>query len=126
MEMKVYRCSVCGKIVDVVQDSMPPLVCCGAKMVELIPGTSDGAAEKHVPVVTVEGNKVTVVVGEVEHPMTEAHYIPWIAINTKEGRQGKYITPGSAPKAEFYLSETDELVSALAYCNLHGLWKQAE
>lgn len=123
MEMKIYRCNVCGKIVAVMKDSLSSLVCCGAKMEELIPGTSDGAVEKHVPVVTVEGNKVSVVVGEVEHPMVDAHYIEWICIATKEGRQRKVLEPGMAPKAEFMLTDSDEFVFATAYCNLHGLWK---
>lgn len=123
MEMKIYRCNVCGKIVAVIQDSPSQLICCGTKMELLVPGTSDGAVEKHVPVVTVEGNKVTVAVGEVAHPMTDAHYIEWICISTKEGRQRKLLQPGMEPKAEFILTDTDEFVSAIAYCNLHGLWK---
>lgn len=123
MEMKIYRCSVCGKIVAVIQDSPSPLICCGQKMELLDPATSDGAVEKHVPVVTVEGNKVTVTVGEVAHPMIDSHYIEWICISTKEGRQRKLLQPGMEPKAEFLLTDSDEFVSALAYCNLHSLWK---
>ena len=123
MDMKVYRCNVCGKIVAVIKDTLSPLVCCGAKMEELVPGTSDGAVEKHVPVVKVDGNVVTVTVGEVEHPMTEEHYIEWICISTKEGRQRKALKPGMKPTVEFVLTDSDEFVSAIAYCNLHGLWK---
>ena len=120
--MKIYKCSICGKIVEVINDSSSPLVCCGEHMKELVPGTSDGAVEKHVPVVEVNGNVITVKIGEVEHPMVDAHYIEWIAIKTKEGCQRKYFSPGNSPKAEFYLSQTDEFEIALAYCNLHGLW----
>ena len=98
-------------------------MCCGQKMEEMIPGTTDAAQEKHVPVIAVEGNKVTVSVGEVEHPALEEHYIQWISIETKEGNQRKVLKPGEAPKAVFALSEGDELIAAYEYCNLHGLWK---
>ena len=100
-------------------------MCCGQNMTELIPGTSDGAHEKHVPVFKVEGNRVDVTVGEVEHPMLESHYIEWITIQTKAGTQKKKIKPGDAPKASFLLREDDELVAVYAYCNLHGLWKNS-
>ena len=99
-------------------------MCCGEKMSEMVPGTSDGAQEKHVPVVTVEGQKVTVQVGEVEHPMLEAHWIQWIALETKQGSQIKYLNPGEKPEAEFVLGGGDEAVAAYEYCNLHGLWKK--
>ena len=92
-------------------------------MQEIIPGTTDAAQEKHVPVIQKEGNKVTVTVGEVEHPMLEEHYIQWISIETKEGNQRKILKPGEAPTAVFMLTESDELIAAYEYCNLHGLWK---
>ena len=88
-----------------------------------IPGTSDGAKEKHVPVVTIDGNKVCVRVGEIEHPMVEAHYIEWIAVETSNGAQMKMLKPGQAPKAEFMLVEGETIEAVYAYCNLHGLWK---
>ena len=81
------------------------------------------SAGKHVPVIRQDGRKVTVTVGEVEHPMLEEHYIQWISIETKEGNQRKILKPGEAPKAEFMLTENDELIAAYEYCNLHGLWK---
>ena len=94
-------------------------------MKELVPGEVDAAVEKHVPVVTVEGNVVKVEVGEVEHPMLEEHYIGFVAIETKNGAvQKKYLNPGEKPVAEFVLAEGDELVAAYEYCNLHGLWKK--
>ncbi len=120
--MKFYKCMLCGKIVGIVKDSASSLVCCGENMVELIPGTSDGAVEKHVPVVKISGSTVTVKVGEVEHPMMDAHYIEWIAIETKAGVQRKVLKPGDAPVATFALTEDDQFVEAMAYCNLHGLW----
>lgn len=122
MQTKFYKCQLCGKIVEVVKDSASPLVCCGQQMQELIPGTTDAAVEKHVPVVEINGNIVTVKVGEVEHPMVEEHYIEWIVINSEEGYQRKMLKPGDAPTATFVLTDTDKFVSALAYCNLHGLW----
>ncbi len=80
--------------------------------------------EKHTPLYTIESNKVFVLVGEVEHPMTDAHFIQWIAIETETGAQIKYLTPGEAPAASFCLNSSDKLVAVYAYCNLHGLWKQ--
>lgn len=121
--MKFYICEHCGNIVGMVNDKCSGLACCGHGMKELVPGTSDGAAEKHVPVPTVEGNKVTVMVGEVAHPMLEEHNIGWIAIETTTGAQRKALAPGQEPKTEFLLSEGQELVATYAYCNLHGLWK---
>ena len=93
-------------------------------MKELVPGTTDAAVEKHVPVVNVEGNVVKVEVGEVEHPMVEEHFIGWVAIETKKGVQRKYLKPGEKPAVEFVLAEDDELVATYEYCNLHGLWKK--
>ena len=121
--MKFYVCSVCGNFVSMIKESGAPMTCCGQKMKELVPGTSDGAAEKHVPVFKVEGNKVTVTVGSVEHPMAPEHYIEWIAIETANGAQRKALKPEEKPYAEFLLGEGDSFVAAYAYCNLHGLWK---
>lgn len=123
INMKFYVCEHCGNIVAFVKESGVPVMCCGAKMKELVPGTSDGATEKHVPVIEVSGNTVTVSVGSVAHPMAEEHYIQWIALETKEGNQRKLLKPGEEPKAVFAITETDEVVAAYEYCNLHGLWK---
>jgi superoxide reductase len=121
--MRFFRCEHCGNIIEMVNDSGVPVMCCGQKMTELIPGTVDAALEKHVPVYTVEGNKVMVTVGAVEHPMLPEHYIQWIAIETKQGSQRKTLSPGEKPAACFTLCEGDELVAVYEYCNLHGLWK---
>ncbi|MBR6706554.1 MAG: desulfoferrodoxin [Clostridia bacterium] len=123
--MKFYYCEGCGKIAAIIRSSACPTKCCGEPMKEMVPGTSDGAKEKHVPVIKAEGLKVTVEVGSAAHPMTQEHFIEWIVLETKEGRQRKALKPGDAPKAVFALTEGDEAVSALAFCNLHGLW-QAE
>lgn len=125
MEQKFYRCSVCGNIITFVKNSGVPVICCGKKMEEIIPGTVDASLEKHIPVIAVENNKVTVTVGAVEHPMIDAHYIEWIFLQTKEGNQRKQLKPNQAPIAVFYLSDTDEVVAAYEYCNLHGLWKKS-
>lgn len=121
--MKFFKCETCGNVIEFLNASGVPVMCSGKKMEELVPGTSDGAAEKHVPVIKQEGNKVTVLIGEVEHPMVEAHYIQWIVLETGKGAQRAYLNPGEAPKAEFILAEGDEVVAAYEYCNLHGLWK---
>ena len=123
MEMKFYRCSHCGQIVAIVKETGVPIVCCGEPMVEIIPGTTDAALEKHVPVFTVEGNTVYVSVGSQAHPMLPEHYIEWVAIQTKTGNQRKPLCPGDEPKACFSLCDGDEVIAVYAYCNLHSLWK---
>lgn len=122
--MKFYVCKHCGNIVTHMKESGIPVVCCGEKMSELIPGTSDGAVEKHVPAVTTEGNRVFVQIGAVEHPMTEEHHIEWILIETKKGCQKRILTPADQPTAEFFLTEGDKLLATYEFCNLHGLWKE--
>ena len=121
--MKLYICETCGNIIEKVNDSGVPVVCCGKPMKELIAGTVDAAREKHIPVYTVEGNKVSVVVGSVEHPMVDVHYIEWIVLETNKGIQRKHLKPGEAPKAEFTLLEGEEVVAVYEHCILHGLWK---
>lgn len=122
MEMKFYRCRICGKIVAMVNETPVPTICCGEAMQLLVPGTTDAAQEKHVPVVTKEGNKVTVKIGSVEHPMTPEHYIQWIALQTKNGNQRKILKPGDKPEAVFALMDDDEIMAVYEYCNLHSLW----
>ncbi len=123
MEMKFYRCPVCGQIVAIVKKTGVPLVCCGKPMEEIIPGTTDASQEKHVPVYEVKDGKVFVKVGSVAHPMEDAHYIEWIALKTKFGNQRKALKPGDAPEAVFCICEGDEVEAVYAYCNLHSLWK---
>lgn len=123
MEQKFYNCSHCGKIIAVVKDSKVPVMCCGQKMDEIIPGSVDAATEKHVPVYTVENNIVTVKVGDVEHPMLPEHSIEWVSLQTKQGNQRKALKPGDKPQICFALCEGDEVEAVYAYCNLHGLWK---
>ena len=121
--MKFLLCEHCGNLVGMVRESGVPMMCCGQKMTELVPGTSDGAAEKHVPSYEVDGYLVNVTVGSVEHPMTEEHYIEWVAIETEKGAQRKTLKPGDKPSLVFALSDDDKLDAVYAYCNLHGLWE---
>lgn len=123
MDMKFYRCAKCGQMVAIVNKTACPVVCCGQPMEEIVPGTTDAAAEKHVPVFEVKGDVVEVCVGSVEHPMLDAHYIEWIALKTKQGNQRKALKPGDAPKACFKICDGDEVEAVYAYCNLHSLWK---
>ena len=123
MEMKFYRCKRCGQMVAIVDKKACPIMCCGEAMEEIVPGTSDGAAEKHVPVYEIKDNIVTVRVGEVDHPMVEEHYIEWITLQTRNGNQRKALSPNDDPEAKFALLEGDEVEAVYAYCNLHGLWK---
>lgn len=121
--MKFYVCEHCGNIITMVKNTGVPVMCCGQKMTELVPGTVDAALEKHVPVVETAGNVVNVKVGSVEHPMLEEHFIQWIALETNQGSQIKYLQPGQAPQASFALAEGEEVKAVYEYCNLHGLWK---
>ena len=122
-EFKLYQCKHCGNIVAYVKNSGVTVYCCGEQMQEMVANTVDASQEKHVPVVTRNGNEVVVSVGSVEHPMLPAHYIEWICIQTKQGKQRKLLQPGEKPEARFALSDGDELIAAYEYCNLHGLWK---
>ena len=123
MNQKFYRCNHCGNIVAFVKESDVPVVCCGEKMTEIIPGTVDASREKHVPVYSVEGNIVRVNVGAAEHPMLPEHFIEWVSIQTKQGNQRKELHPGEKPEVCFALCDGDEVEAVYAYCNLHGLWK---
>ena len=95
----------------------------GKPMQFLKANTTDAAQEKHVPQVTVDGNKISVKVGSVAHPMTEAHLIQWIYLQTKRGGQYVHLTANDKSEAEFILADGDEPIAAYEYCNLHGLWK---
>ncbi|MDD4509883.1 MAG: desulfoferrodoxin [Clostridiales bacterium] len=118
---QVYKCSVCGNIVEVLNAGGGTLVCCGKEMVLQSENTVDAAGEKHVPVIEKIPGGVRVKVGSVEHPMLENHYIQWIEIETADKVYRKELKPGDKPEAEFLIAET--VVQAREYCNLHGLWK---
>lgn len=120
---KFYVCREEGTIIGVIAGGQGEISCCGKPMQEMTPNTTDAAQEKHVPVIRVEGQKVTVTVGSTPHPMTVEHLIEWIYLETKQGGQRKVLAAGDAPQAVFALTEDDAPVAAYAYCNLHGLWK---
>lgn len=121
---KIYRCNHCGKILATIIDSSVTPVCCDEKMHELVPFEVDGAKEKHIPVLEVKGNKVFVKIGEVEHPMTEDHYIRFIILVTNKGSQVKKLEPDDKPEVIFPILEDEKVKEVYAYCNLHGLWKK--
>lgn len=118
---QVYKCSVCGNIVEVLAAGGGTLVCCGKEMVLQSENTVDAAVEKHVPIIEKIPGGVRVKVGSVEHPMLENHYIQWIEIETSDKIYRKVLKPGDKPEAEFLITET--VVHAREYCSLHGLWK---
>lgn len=123
MEQRFFICKHCGNIVAMVKSSGVPIMCCGEKMSEIVPGTMDSSKEKHVPVYTIEGNTVNVAVGSVLHPMQPEHYIEWVSLQTRSGNQRKQLEPNDEPKVSFAITDGDEVVAVYAYCNLHGLWK---
>ena len=123
MEMKFYRCKHCGQIVAIVKKTGVPVMCCGEKMEEIIPGSVDASLEKHVPSFEVKDGKVKVRIGSIDHPMIPEHYIEWVSLQTKYGNQRKALKPGDDPFVCFSICDGDEVEAVYAYCNLHGLWK---
>lgn len=121
--MKFYICNHCKNIIGKIHDAGVPVVCCGEKMAELVPNTTEAATEKHLPVVTIEGTNVNVRIGSVDHPMTEEHLIQWVYLETVEGGQRKYLKAGDKPELNFAITAGDKVKAVYAYCNLHGLWK---
>ena len=122
MEIKIYRCKHCGNIAIKITNSGVPMVCCGEKMEELVPSSVDASLEKHVPVISREGDIVSVSNGSVAHPMVEEHYIQFVILDTTAGVQIAELHPGDDPKAVFSVLPTVEVKNAYEYCNLHGLW----
>lgn len=118
---EIYKCEKSGLMVEVLQDAEGTPMCCGEPMKLLRENTTDGAKEKHVPVVEKIEGGYRVTVGSVEHPMTDAHYIQWIELVTSTGVLRHNLTPQDKPVAEFKTDATE--VEAREYCNLHGLWK---
>ena len=123
MELKFFRCNHCGNIIVKIKDSSVPVVCCGENMQELVPGTTDAAVEKPLPVYETNGSTVSVTVGSVSHPMMPEHFINWVCLQTNKGFQLKYLNPGEEPKAVFALADGEKVEAVYEYCNLHGLWK---
>lgn len=119
--LEVYKCTHCGNIVEVLHGGKAPLICCGEPMKQLREGQTDGASEKHVPVIEKTENGYKVTVGSVAHPMAEEHWIEWIELIADGISYKKFLNPGDAPVAEFCVKA--DKVTAREYCNLHGLWK---
>jgi len=122
IKTKFYICRHCGNLITKIHDARVPVVCCGEKMEELTANTVEASQEKHLPVVSILGDKVKVEVGSAAHPMLEEHSIQWIYLETTKGGQRKDLQPGEAPEAEFTLTN-EKPVAVYEYCNLHGLWK---
>lgn len=117
----IYKCELCGNIVEVIHVGDGELVCCGKPMKKVVENTVDAAKEKHVPVIEKTAEGYTVSVGSVPHPMEEKHYIEWIELIADGVSHRAFLKPGAAPVAKFPLKATT--VSAREYCNLHGLWR---
>lgn len=120
--LKFYRCNVCGNIAIKLVDSGIPMVCCGQPMTEIVANTTDAAQEKHVPVVTRNGDVVDIKVGSVPHPMTNEHYIQFIVLETEENTYIKELQPNDTPETKILLSKDKKIKAVYAYCNLHSLW----
>lgn len=121
--MKFYICKHCGNVITKLTSSQVPVQCCGENMQPLEAGVTDAAVEKHVPVVTVEGNPGEGPCGRVTHPMTAEHLIQWVAVVTDRDALIHWFHPEEAPEAVFALAEGQQVKEVYAYCNLHGLWK---
>ena len=123
MEVKFYYCEDCENIVIAMKESGVPMKCCGRPMIELRPKALSAAAEKHLPVLHMDGAQAVVTVGAAEHPMVSNHFIEWIALQTKKSVQYRPLSPDQPPRQTFRLCEGDTVEAVYAFCNLHGLWK---
>jgi len=120
-KLQIYKCEVCGNIVEVLHEGAGELVCCGQPMKLLVENTVDASKEKHVPVIEKTASGVRVRVGSVAHPMEEKHYIEWIEIIADGKAYRQFLKPGDAPEAVFEIKANK--IEAREHCNLHGLWK---
>jgi len=118
--LQVYKCEICGNIVQVLHAGKGELVCCNQPMKLLEEKTEEQGREKHVPVVGKTDKGINVEVGSVPHPMEEKHYIEWIEVQTDKGISTKFLNPGDEPRAEFEIE--GDIVKTREYCNIHGLW----
>lgn len=118
---RVYKCNVCGNIIEVLHAGVGKLICCGQEMELLKDKTEDLGDEKHVPVIEKTGKGFKVMVGSVPHPMEEEHYIEWIELIADGRIYRKFLKPGDMPEAEFCIEALE--VTAKEYCNIHGHWK---
>lgn len=121
-QLEVYKCNLCGHLIEVMHGGQGELVCCGQPMQLMQEGTTDAAKEKHVPVIEKTGTGYTVKVGAVAHPMEEKHWIQWVELVADGVSYTRFLKPGDAPEAEFCIAAAKNVV-AREYCNLHGHWK---
>lgn len=120
-KLEIYKCEICGNIVEVVHGGEGELVCCGEPMKLMVENTVDAAKEKHVPVIEKVSGGIKVKVGSAAHPMEDKHYIEWIEVIADGKAYRQFLKPGEKPEASFAI--TVENVQAREYCNIHGLWK---
>ena len=124
MNSRFFICSICGQLINVIEDKDLPFTCCMTEMTELIPHTSEEEnGEHHLPVYSRRGNVITVRVGKLAHPMSPQHHIKWILLHTKNGCQRVELSDSDEPVVEFHVAPDDEILSVYCYCNIHGLWK---
>jgi len=121
-KQKFFKCRHCGNMVGFINNKGVPLVCCGEKMMELIPNIAEASTEKHLPVITVSGSTISVVIGSIAHPMADDHHITFVYVESVRGGQRKCLEVGETPSLEFCFTD-DKPLAVYAYCNLHGLWK---
>lgn len=124
-KLEIYKCSICGNIVELEHVGGGPLSCCGQLMILQKTESTDGALEKHVPVIEKNGNEYTIRVGSIPHPMIDVHYIEWIEIITENATYRKFLKPGDEPKATFKNIDSDTFI-VREYCNIHGLYKSEQ
>lgn len=120
-KLEVYKCMVCGNIVEVLYGGAGELVCCGQPMKNLIAKTADEGKEKHVPVIAKTDDGIKVSIGSVPHPMEEKHHIEWIELLADGKAYRQFLNPGDVPEATFCIES--DLVTAREHCNIHGLWE---
>ena len=121
--MKFYQCEHCGNLAVKLTDSGVPMVCCGAPMTEVIPGTRDAAVEKHVPILHQNGMDILIEVGQISHPMSPEHRILWIVLETNLGFHVHYLTARDSPSTTFRLDKYESIRGVYSACNLHGIWE---
>lgn len=124
MKQKFLICKHCGNIVALIRNNGVPIYCCGERMHELIPDTTEASGEKHIPVYRMDGNTVHVAVGAAEHPMSKEHYIEWVCLETQHTIQYVHLNPDDNPQAKFSICDGDEIRAVFAFCNQHNLWRK--
>lgn len=120
--MRFLLCKHCKNMVGVIHNSGVPMICCGEEMTLIVANTVEASKEKHIPVISYAGGKLSVNVGSAAHPMIPEHFIEFVYVQTVKGGQRKNLLPGAVPAVEFVFTD-DEPVAVYAYCNLHGLWE---